>query len=159
MCMRMKIIFLGALLTINVFITKAQKPDSVTTEELNRYAVMMDSLETLKKHRNEISIKLAKGNVKITPARYNQLLPIIDDQKKLTAAKATADEVSYVKNALNSLTQEGQKFQTAFTSMVSEYVGYDTYNKVKKAIETNKRVKDRYFLESKRLNGISTDVQ
>lgn len=157
--MRMKIVLIGLLLTACVFTTKAQKPDSVTNEELNRYAVMMDSLETLKKNRNEISIKLAKGNAKITPARYNQLLPIIDDQKKLTAAKATADEVSYVKNALNSLTQEGQKFQTAFTALMNEYVGYDTYNKVKKAIETNKRVKDRYFIESNRIKGIYTDVQ
>jgi len=152
--MRMKIILIGVLLTATVSTTKAQKPDSVTSEELNRYVVMMDSLETLKKNRNDISVKLAKGNAKITPARYSQLLPIIDDEKKLAAAKATADEVAYVRNALKSLTQEGQKFQTAFTSLVNESVGYDTYNKVKKAIETNPRVKERYTDAIKALNGV-----
>lgn len=152
--MRVKIILLVVLLTATVFTVKAQKRDSVTSEELNRYAVMMDSLETLKKQRNDISVKLAKGNTKITAARYQQLLPIIDDQKKLAAAKASADEVTYVKNAITTLTKEGQKFQTAFTSLMNEYVGYDTYNKVKKAVETNPKVKERYTAEIKALNGV-----
>lgn len=152
--MRVKIILLGVLLTATVLTVKAQKRDSVTNEELNRYAVMMDSLETLKKQRNDISVKLAKGNAKITAARYQQLLPIIDDQAKLTAAKATSDEIAYVKKALTSLMEEGQKFQTAFTSLMNEYVGYDTYNKVKKAIETNPRVKERYTAEMKARNGV-----
>lgn len=152
--MRIKSILIAVLLTVTVFTTKAQKRDSVTSQELNRYAVMMDSLETLKKNRNELSMKLAKGDAKITAARYQQLLPIIDDQKKLAAAKASAEEVTYVKNALAALTKEGQKFQTTFTSLMNEYVGYDTYNKVKKAIETDPRVKDRYTAEIKALNGV-----
>jgi seryl-tRNA synthetase len=151
--MRMKITFLTILIIVSIS-AKAQKADSVTNEELNRYAVMMDSLETLKKQRNDISTKLAKGDTKITAARYQQLLPIIDDQKKLAAAKASSDEIAYVKKALTSLTEEGQKFQTAFTSLMNEYVGYNTYNKVRKAIETNKHVKDRYTAEMKARNGV-----
>lgn len=132
----------------------AQKPDSVTNEELHKYAVMMDSLETLKKQRTELSTRLAKGNSNITATRYSQLLPIIDDQKKLSVSKATPNEIAYVKDALVKLSQEGQKFQTAFTSLLNEYVGYDTYNKVRSAINTNPKVKDRFEVEINRINGI-----
>lgn len=138
---------------------KAQKADSVTDKEIHVYAVMMDSLETLKATRAEMSSRFAKGNAKITPARYIQLLPIISDKKKLAEAKATPDEIAYVTDALAKLTEAQQKFQNAFNSLVAEYVGYDTYNKVKNAIATNKRVKDRYFVEFNRIKGISTDVQ
>lgn len=138
---------------------KAQKRDSVTNEELHKYAVVIDSLETLKKSRAEMSTRFAKGNNKITPSRYTQLLPIVDDSKKLSEAKATADEIAYVKYAMAKLTQAQQTFQTTFNELVAKYVGYDTYNKVKKAIAADKRVKDRYYVEINRLNGVATDVQ
>lgn len=158
MRIRLKFTFLILLVATSLSAT-AQKRDSVTNEELHKYAVMMDSLQTLKKQRAEMSTRLAKGNAKISPARYQLLLPIIDDQKKLTEAKATKEEIEYVKKALDSLLQEGRKFQTAFTSLMNEYVGYDTYNKVKQEIETNNRVKDRYTAETNKLNGISEDIQ
>ncbi len=156
--MKMKICVLTLLVLASVLV-KAQKRDSVTNEELHKYAVMMDSLETLKKSRAEMSIRLAKGNAKITPSRYTQLLPIIDDSKKLTEAKATADEIAYVKDAMTKLTQTQQAFQTTFNELMTKYVGYDTYNKVKRAIANDKRVKDRFYIESNRINGISTDGQ
>lgn len=156
--MKMKISVLVIVLLTTVA-AKAQKRDSVTNEELHKYAVVIDSLETLKKSRAEMSTRFAKGNNKITPSRYTQLLPIIDDNKKLSEAKATADEIAYVKDAMAKLTQAQQTFQTTFNELVAKYVGYDTYNKVKKAIAADKRVKDRYYVEINRLNGVATDVQ
>lgn len=156
--MKMKISVLVIVLLTTVA-AKAQKRDSVTNEELHKYAVVIDSLETLKKSRAEMSTRFAKGNNKITPSRYTQLLPIIDDNKKLSEAKATADEIAYVKDAMAKLTQAQQTFQTTFNELVAKYVGYDTYNKVKKAIAADKHVKDRYYVEINRLNGVATDVQ
>lgn len=156
--MKMKISVLVIVLLTTVA-AKAQKRDSVTNEELHKYAVVIDSLETLKKSRAEMSTRFAKGNNKITPSRYTQLLPIVDDSKKLSEAKATADEIAYVKDAMAKLTQAQQTFQTTFNELVAKYVGYDTYNKVKKAIAADKRVKDRYYVEINRLNGVATDVQ
>jgi len=158
MGMKMKISVLVIVLLTTVA-AKAQKRDSVTNEELHKYAVVIDSLETLKKSRAEMSTRFAKGNNRITPSRYTQLLPIIDDSKKLAEAKATADEIAYVKDAIAKLTQAQQTFQTTFNELVAKYVGYDTYNKVKKAIAADKRVKDRYYVEINRLNGVATDVQ
>lgn len=145
-------ILVSMLLVAIMIPAKAQKRDSVTNEELHKYAVVLDSLETLKKQRADLSNSLAKGNTKITPARYTQLLPIIDDAKKLAEVNATADEIAYVKNAMSKLTQAAQTFQNTFNSLVAEYVGYDTYNKVKKAIANDKRVRDRFTAESSRLH-------
>lgn len=151
--MKMKICVLVLLIFAGVSV-KAQQRDSVTNEEIHKYAVMMDSLETLKKSRAELSIELAKGNSKITTSRYTQLLPVIDDNNKLIEAKATADEIAYVKDAMTKLTQAQQTFQTTFNDLVAKHVGYDTFNKVKNAIATDNKVKYRYEVELKRINGI-----
>lgn len=153
--MKMKISVL-AMVLLAALSAGAQKRDSVTNEELHKYVVVIDSLETLKKSRAEMSTRFAKGNTKITPARYTQLLPIIDDSKKLAEAKATADEIAYVKDAMSKLTQAQQIFQNTFNELVAKYVGYDTYNKVKRAIAADKRVKERYEAELSRVSTTST---
>jgi hypothetical protein len=140
-------------LTLFSFSAQAQKPDSVTTEELTKYVVMMDSVETLKNNLANVSTKYSKGNAKITADRYNKLLPMANDDKKLTEAKATPDEIAYVKKAIAERNQETQKFQDTFTSLMNTYVGYDTFNKVRKAIAADATVKARYDAEMKKRSG------
>lgn len=150
--MRLKITFLAVLLTASVFTTKAQKPDSVTRGEMTKYVVMMDSVETLKRIMAETNVKLAKGNDKITPARYNILLPLLDDQKKLSEAKATPDEISYLKKAMEIRNKKAQNFSATFTSLIAN-TGEATYKKVSKAVATDPKTKQRYIYEINKLNG------
>lgn len=150
--MKLKIIFFGVLLTAVAFTTKAQKVDSVTREEMTKYVVMMDSVESWKKIMAETSIKLARGNEKITAARYTKLLPLLDDQKKLNEANATADEIGYLKKAMEIRNENARDFQDAFTSLMAN-VGEATYKKVSKAVASDPKVKERYIHEINKLNG------
>ncbi len=144
---------LVALITLSSLSATAQKADSVTREELTRYVMMMDSVETLKIRLTETTSKLASGNAKISPARYNQLLSIINNTEKLAEAKATTDEIEYVKKTVAIRTEETLKLQNAFTALMNEYVGYDTFNKVRKAIADNPTVKARYEAELAKRKG------
>jgi len=151
-CMRMKIIFLGVLLTALVVTTNAQKPDSVTREEMTKYVVMMGSVEMWKRIMSETNVKLAKGNEKITAARYNTLLPLLDDQKKLSDAKASPDEISYLKKSMEIRIKNAQNFSAVFTSLLAT-TGEATYKKVSKAVASDPKVRERYIHEINKLNG------
>lgn len=152
MCMKLKIIFLGVFLTASALTVKAQKSDSVTREEMTKYVVMMDSVESWKKIMAETNIKLAQGNKKITAARYTQLLPLLYDEKKLSEAKATVDEIAYLKKAMEIRNENARNFQNAFTFLMAN-VGEGTYKKVSKAVASDPKVKERYIYEINKLNG------
>lgn len=143
--MRRKFILVLSLTCITL-LAGAQKRDSINNEDLTRYAVMMDSVQSVQKKISNRTIELARGNSKITPARYTALLPLADDQKKLTEAKATSDEIAYVKKALAIRTEDGLKLSNTFEALMNEYVGYDTFNRVKAAIASDPKVKRRYDL-------------
>jgi hypothetical protein len=143
--MRRKFILVLSLTCITL-LAGAQKRDSINNEDLTRYAVMMDSVQSVQKKISNRTIELARGNSKITPARYTALLPLADDQKKLTEAKATSDEIAYIKKALAIRTEDGLKLSNTFQALMNEYVGYDTFNRVKAAIASDPKVKRRYDL-------------
>ncbi len=136
--------FLFFSLTFITLLAGAQKRDSINNADLERYTIMMDSVQNVQKKISDKSIELAKGNSKITPARYTLLLPIADDQKKLAEAKATPDEIAYVKKALAIRTEDGLKLSETFQSLMNEYVGFDTFNRVKAAVASDPKVKWRY---------------
>lgn len=125
----------------------AQQPDSVTNEELTKYVVMMDSVETLKKQLTELSSKIVNGNSKISAQRYGQLVSAIDNAEKLKEIKATPDEIAYVKKGVAQRNEQTLKFQNGFSSLMNEYVGFHTFNKVRKAIANDPKVKARYDAE------------
>lgn len=154
----MRTFFCLIILSITVFSLSAQapKPDSVTNEELSKYVVMMDSVETLKNNLAKVTTKYSNGNTKITADRFNKLSAIASDDKKLTEAKATPDEIAYVKKAMTERNQETQKFQDTFNSLMNTYVGFDTFNKVRKAIAANPKVKARYDAEMKKRSSVKT---
>lgn len=143
--MRRKFILILSLTCITL-LAGAQKRDSINNEDLERYAIMMDSVQSVQKKISNRTIELARGNSKITPARYTALLPLADDQKKLTEAKATPDEIAYVKKALAIRTEDGLRLSNTFQELMNGYVGFDTFNRVKAAVASDPNVKRRYDL-------------
>ena len=108
-----------------------------------------------------MSTRFAKGNNKITPSRYTQLLPIVDDSKNCRRQRLPQMKLHMLSMPWLSWPRAQQTFQTTFNELVAKYVGYDTCvtTKMKKTIAADKRVKDRYYVEINRLNGVATDVQ
>jgi len=118
-------------MTLNKFLTSvfvfmllgASTQAQVTDEELKKYAIAMDSIETLKFQLTGTLNKIAKGNDKISAKRYTTLIPIVNDAAKLAEANATPEEIAYLKQAVTTRNEETIKFQKAFQSLVSEYIG------------------------------------
>src|SRR5688572_22903928 len=117
---------------------QAQPDESaISDEELEKYAVMMDSVNGMKKTLLNDITAIVKSNEKMTNARYNELSKIADDQAALTKAKATPEEIATLKAVATKKEEGTAKIQETFQSMAKDYVGASSYNKIKSALETD----------------------
>lgn len=122
----------------------AQDESAVTDEELKKYAVAMDSINDMTEQLKMTLAEKVKSNDKITGTRYNQLSGIINDEARLAEAKATPEEIAFVKEVQTLKLEETAKIQQTFQSLAKEYVGGTTYNKVKNALKTDAALKAKY---------------
>jgi hypothetical protein len=128
----------------------------ITDEELEKYAVTMDSVNDMKESLLADITEMVKDNDKMTNARYNDLSKIIDDEAALTAAKATPEEIAFIKEVQTKKEEGTMKIQETFQTMAKDYVGASSYNKIKKALESDPAVKQRYETALNKVGGDSS---
>lgn len=136
--------FLAVLCFFVISAVHAQDAEAVSDDELQRYAVMMDSIDEMRVGLLSKISEMVKSTDKITVARYNDLSKIANDAAKLEEAKATPDEVSFLKEIQATKDSGTSEINTTFKTMAKEYVGASTYNKVKKAISEDGDAKSKY---------------
>jgi hypothetical protein len=130
----------------------------ITDEELEKYAVTMDSVEDMKASLLEDITEMVKGNEKITNARYNELSKIIDDEAALTKAKATPEEIAFIKEVAAKKEEGTAKIQETFQSMAKDYVGASAYNKIKEGLDSDPELQKRYESQMEKLGGDKSEV-
>ena len=145
----MKVInFLATLLFLagGAFGVQAQDTESATIsdDELQRYAVMMDSIDEMRVTLLAEISEMVKNNERITVARYNELTKLDNNQEKLAAANATEDELAALKEIQDKKDSGTVRINDAFKALAKEYVGASTYNKVRKALKDEPEVKSKY---------------
>lgn len=117
---------------------------AISNEELQQYAVVMDSINDLTEQLKNTLSQLIKNNPKISEARYNQLSQLGNDQEKLKAAKATPEELAALQEINLKRTEETIKLSEALKSLTTEKLGSASYNKIRNAIKSDPTVKARY---------------
>ena len=140
--MKYIVILFASFLTINTPSLFAQ--EQVTDEELKKYAVTMDSINDMKASLLEEIGDMVKANEGLTNARYNELSKIMNDEAKLTAAKATEEEIAFMKKVAEKKNEGTAAITQTLQTMAKEYVGATSYNKVKKALATDTELKTKY---------------
>lgn len=141
--MKLRISFLLGMLLFAGTMAKAQDA-AVTDEELDRYVTMMDSINDMSDTLLDSIKNMVASNEQVSNARYMELSKIIDDEAKLTEAKATPEEVAFI-NKVKDMKETGtKKIQETYQAMAKEYVGADAYNKVRKALKADKAFKEKY---------------
>lgn len=144
----MKSLRLIALLSI-IFTSKAfsqQQPQlAVTDQELLKYATAIDSINEMSASvRLELADMVKNGTSKVSTARYNELSKIITDETALQEAKATPEEIEFVKQVVARKTQEMDKINSTYQTLAKDYVTPAVFNKVKKALVNDPILKKRY---------------
>lgn len=141
--MKIKVLFLFLMVSMMSTMAIAQD-DAITDEDLKKYAVAMDSIESMKGHLIETITEMVKGNEEVSASRYNELSKIIDDETKLTEAEATEVEIAFVKSVAAKKVEETAKINEAFQSLAVDYIGAKTYNAVKKALKEDEEIIAKY---------------
>lgn len=138
----------------------AQQGESteISDEELEKYAITMDSVNDMKASLLEAITVKVKSNEKLTNARYNELSKIIDDEAALVKAKAKPEEIAFIKEVVAMKEEGTAKIQETFQSMAQEYVGASSYNKIKSALTSDEEVKKRYEAQMAKLGTTNTGV-
>jgi len=116
----------------------------ITDEELEKYAIARDSISNMKEALVAEMSVMIKDNEKIKVARYNELVKIKDNQAALTAAKATPEEIAFLKEVDAKREAGTAKIQEAVKTMAQDYVGATSYVKIKKALSSDPEVQKRY---------------
>jgi hypothetical protein len=117
---------------------------TVTDEELTRYATAMDSINEMSAGVRLMITDMVKNGKVMTATRYNEVSKIITDETKLIDAKATPEEIAFVKEVAARRDEESSKINQAFQSLAKDYVGVATFNKVKKALAADVELKSKY---------------
>lgn len=134
------ILFLFAVTTVSAQETN----NTVSDEELTKYATAMDSVSELTTQLMDSISTMVKNSEAVTATRYNDLSKIITDEAKLAEAKATPEEIAFVKAVAEKKAEGTAAINATFQNLAKEYVGAATFNKVKKAIANDPAVKERY---------------
>jgi hypothetical protein len=117
---------------------------AVSDEELMKYATATDSVnEMLANVRLDLTDMIKESNV-MSGARYNELSKIVDDPSKLATVQATPEEIAFVKQVNTKRDEEMARVNTTYQALAKEYVTGTTFNKVKKALANDPKVKKRY---------------
>lgn len=133
-----------SLLTLMLVTFGLQAQETVSDEELKKYAVAIDSINTMKASLlNEIK-GMVESNDSMTNARYNELSKIMNDEAKLKEANATEAELKFMKEVAQYKTDGTAKITETFQLLAKEYVGASTFNRVKKAITEDEAIRTKY---------------
>lgn len=141
-CMRFEFTLLTAVLIIGTLSAKAQNKGT-TEAELMRYTIATDSLKKLTDQFKEASLKIG-NDPKITVARQQQLAQTQGDSVKLVQIKATAYERSYLKRVSEKRKQETARFREIYQSLITDYVGDNTFSKVQAQLKTDRKLKHQF---------------
>lgn len=138
-------LFFSILFLSAVTAASAQETsNTVSDEELTKYATAMDSVSELTTQLMDSISTMVKNSETITATRYNDLSKIITDEVKLAEAKATAEEIVFVKEVAKKKAEGTAAINATFQNLAKEYVGAAIFNKVKKAIASDPVLKERY---------------
>lgn len=140
----MKLIRFSAAILITMIFSLSVNAQKITDDDLKKYITVMDSIEVLKNRLTTSMNNLAKGNDKISSNRYNELIQIVNNDVKLSEAKASPAEIDYVKKAVVKRDEETLKFQTAYQSLLHDYIGEAMFAKVRNSLKTDAVLKRKY---------------
>jgi hypothetical protein len=122
---------------------------SITDEDLKKYAITMDSIESMQETLRQIVAETVQKNTVTTVARYNQLFKITDDPTKLKEAQATPEEIEFLKQVEDLRTINIARINATYQDLAKEYVGIKAFNAIRKSLESDQALKARYETMSK----------
>lgn len=142
--MKMTKVLVPCLFLFMALGSKAQSTTEITDEDLQKYAVTMDSVQAMQQTLREIVATTVQNNTVMSVARYNDLFKLTDDEAKLKAANATPEEIAFLKQIEDLRKVNIERINASYQSLAKDYVGLKTFNAIRKALKSDQELKARY---------------
>jgi hypothetical protein len=145
----MKTLFVSAFLLLSfmsVDVFAQEESDVVTDEEIEKFAVMEDSVMAFYEKKNEELIEMIRNNEVIEGAgRYNEIKAAWDDEEKMSEIEVTAEEKAAYEEILDFMGSLGDEVRELKIDLIKndDVLGVSTFNKVNKAMKENPEVKEK----------------
>jgi hypothetical protein len=141
--------YLIALFSLSTFSVNAQTAAGISDDDLKKYALTMDSVKVMQETLQSIIAETVQTNKVMTVARYNQLFKVAGDEAKLNDANPTAEERAFLQEIADLRQYNIARINATYQALAKEYIGLKAFNAIKKSLETDDRLKQRY----ERING------
>jgi hypothetical protein len=145
----MKTLFVSAFLMlsfISVSVFAQEESEVVTDEEIEKFAVMEDSVMAFYEKKNEELVDMIRNNEVIEGAgRYNEIKAAWDDEEKLAEIEITEEEKGAYEEILAFMGSLGDEVRELKIELIKndEILGVATFNKVNKAMKEDPEVKEK----------------
>ncbi|KEO73999.1 hypothetical protein [Anditalea andensis] len=140
-------IMMAGLLNLNAIAQETAAPsDEITEEELEKFAMMEDSVMSFYESKNAELVDMIKNNEAIDGAgRYNEIKAAWGNEEKMEAANITAEEQAAYQEILDFTESLADEVRTLKTDLImdKDFLGASTYNKINKAMKEDPAVKER----------------
>lgn len=147
--MKITKVLVPCLLLFVAVASKAQSSTEISDEDLKKYAVTMDSVEAMQESLRQIVAETVRANTAMPVSRYNQLFKIAQDEAKLKAANATAEEIAFLKQIDDLRKVNIERINATYQSLAKDYVGLKAFNAIRKSLQSDQELKARYDNVSK----------
>lgn len=147
--MRIVSVLVPCLIMFMALGSKAQTSNEISDEDLKKYAVTMDSVQAMQETMREIVAETVRGNKVMPVSRYNELFKITDDAAKLKEAKATPEEIAFLKQIDDLRAVNIKRINETYQALAKDYVGLKTFNAIRKSLKADQQLKARYDKLSK----------
>lgn len=145
----MKTLFVSAFLMlsfISVGVFAQEESEIVTDEEIEKFAVMEDSVMAFYEKKNVELIEMIKNNEVIDgAARYNEIKGAWDNEEKLAEIEITESETAAYEEILAFMGSLGDEVRELKIELIKndDILGVPTFNKVNKAMKEDPEVKEK----------------
>ncbi len=140
--MKIARVLIPCLLLFAALGSKAQTATEISDEDLQKYAVTMDSVQAMQETLREIVAETVRNNEVMSISRYNELFKL--DSAQLQSAKATPEEIAFLKQIDDLRAVNIERINTTYQSLAKDYVGLKTFNAIRKSLKSDQELKARY---------------
>lgn len=141
--MKITKVLMPCLLVLATVVSKAQTASQITDEDLKKYAVTMDSVQSMQQSLRELVAETVRSNTAMPVTRYNELIKIQEDSAKLKAT-ASAQEIAFLKQISDLRKINIERINSTYQDLAKNYVGLKTFNQIRKSLQSDQQLKARY---------------
>lgn len=142
---QMFLIAMVAIILSGSFSAAVAQGEEITDEELQTYAMVMDSIDAMKANiQREYNDLIQAEELMQGGKRFVEIQGASEDSVKLQELGVTEEERMAYDNIQAKYEELTAEFKQNYTTLIKDELGGTAYNKITKAISSDQEVKTRY---------------